>query len=368
VAAVTYEKTTKRFGDVVALSSLELEIAQGEFMVLLGPSGSGKTTALRIAAGFEGLSEGVIRIGERDVSRVPPAQRDVAMVFQDYALYPQMTVEQNMGFGLRMRKVKRDEIKARVAHAAETLGLAELLGRRPAQLSGGQRQRVALGRALVRDPEVFLMDEPLSNLDAALRLRMRSEIKSLQQSTGTTTLFVTHDQTEAMTLGTRIAVLSAGVLEQVGSPQEIYQRPVNRFVAGFVGTPPMSFIDCTWVERDGGRVLEHRGLSLKPDSPPGEGSVVVGLRSENVRGWREAGNLAGPFEGVVQGIEELGRETFAMVVLEGGGEITVELEGLARVRLGERLLFGIEEQEVYVFDATTGATISWPASSSAAPG
>ena len=365
MAAVAYEKTTKRFGDVVALSSLDLEIAQGEFMVLLGPSGSGKTTALRIAAGFEALSEGAIRIGERDVSRVPPAQRDVAMVFQDYALYPQMTVEKNMGFGLRMRKVKRDEIKTRVAHAAETLGLAELLERRPAQLSGGQRQRVALGRALVRDPEVFLMDEPLSNLDAALRLRMRSEIKSLQQSTGTTTLFVTHDQTEAMTLGTRIAVLSSGVLEQVGSPQEIYQRPVNRFVAGFVGTPPMSFIDCSWVERGGVRVLEHPGLTLKPDGSAGEGSVVVGLRSENVRGWHEAGTLAGPFEGIVKGLEELGRETFATVDLKGGGELTVQLEGLARVRLGEPLFFGIEEREVYVFDATTGATTSWPASSSA---
>jgi ABC-type sugar transport system ATPase subunit len=368
VAAVTYEKTTKRFGEVVALSSFDLEIAQGELMVLLGPSGSGKTTALRIAAGFEGLSEGVIRIGERDVSRVPPAQRDVAMVFQDYALYPQMTVEQNMGFGLRMRKVKRDEIKTRVARAAETLGLAELLGRRPAQLSGGQRQRVALGRALVRDPEVFLMDEPLSNLDAALRLRMRSEIKSLQQTTGTTTLFVTHDQTEAMTLGTRIAVLSSGVLEQVGSPQEIYQRPVNIFVAGFVGTPPMSFITCTWVERDGGQALVHPSFALKPVAPAGSGSVVVGLRSENVRGWHEQSSLAGPFEGVVQGIEELGRETFAMVGLEDGAEITVQLEGLARVRLGERLRFGIEEREAYVFDATTGATLSWPASSSAVSG
>jgi ABC-type sugar transport system ATPase subunit len=365
VAAVRYEKTTKRFGDVVALSSFDLEIAQGEFMVLLGPSGSGKTTALRIAAGFEGLSEGAIRIGDRDVSRVPPAQRDVAMVFQDYALYPQMTVEQNMGFGLRMRKVKRDEIKTRVARAAETLGLADLLGRRPAQLSGGQRQRVALGRALVRDPEVFLMDEPLSNLDAALRLRMRSEIKNLQQTTGTTTLFVTHDQTEAMTLGTRIAVMSSGVLEQVGSPQEIYQRPVNIFVAGFVGTPPMSFINCAWVARDGGHALVHPSFTLQPGREPGSGSVVVGLRSENVRGWHDGSQLAGPFEGVVQGIEELGRETFALLGLEDGGEITVQLEGLARVRLGERLQFGIEEHEVYVFDATTGETLSWPASSSA---
>ena len=207
------------------------------------------------------------------------------------------------------------------------------------------------------------MDEPLSNLDAALRLRMRSEIKSLQQATGTTTLFVTHDQTEAMTLGTRIAVLSSGVLEQVGTPQEIYQRPVNIFVAGFVGTPPMSFITCTWAERDGGQALVHPGFSLKPDCQPGSGSVVVGVRSENVRGWHAASTLAGPFEGVVQGIEELGRETFAMVGLEGGGEITVQLEGLARVRLGERLLFGIEEREVYVFDVTTGATLSWPASS-----
>ena len=221
------------------------------------------------------------------------------MVFQDYALYPQMTVEQNMGFGLRMRKVKRDEIKRRVAQAAETLGLADLLGRRPAQLSGGQRQRVALGRALVRDPEVFLMDEPLSNLDAALRLRMRSEIKSLQQTTGTTTLFVTHDQTEAMTLGTRIAVMSSGVLEQVGSPQEIYQRPVNIFVAGFVGTPPMSFIPLhVGLSATASHSLVHPSFSLEAGSSTRDGRQrrrrpTVGECPRLGRGKRAGGPVRG---------------------------------------------------------------------------
>ena len=359
MAAVTYEGTTKRFGDVLALSSFDLNIDDGEFMVLLGPSGSGKTTALRIAAGFEAVSEGRILIGEREVNRVPPAQRDVAMVFQDYALYPQKTVEQNMGFGLKMRRVKRPEIRERVLRAAESLGLEDLLERRPSQLSGGQRQRVALGRALVREPKVFLMDEPLSNLDAALRLRMRAEIKELQQSTGTTTVFVTHDQTEAMTLGSRIAVMRDGILEQVGTPDEIYRRPVNIFVAGFVGTPPMSFLACRCERQNGDEVLRHGGLTLPSSTPIGR-DVTVGLRSEHVRAWSRDSGLAGPFEGTVRAIEALGRETFASLDLGSGEELTVGLEGLAKLELGDRIDFGLDEHALYLFDPDSGRTLAWP--------
>ncbi|MFL5954095.1 MAG: ABC transporter ATP-binding protein [Gaiellaceae bacterium] len=360
MAAVTYEATTKRFGEVVALSSLDLRVEDGEFMVLLGPSGSGKTTALRIAAGFEAVSDGRILIGEREVNRVPPAQRDVAMVFQDYALYPQMTVEQNMGFGLKMRRVKRAEIRDRVHRAADTLGLEDLLARRPAQLSGGQRQRVALGRALVREPKVYLMDEPLSNLDAALRIRMRSEIKELQQTTGTTAVYVTHDQTEAMTLGTRIAVMRLGVLEQVGTPEAIYQRPANAFVAGFVGTPPMSFLTCTCETRDTETVLRHGAWTLPSPIAVDADSVIVGVRSENVGAWNDGGTAAGPFEGTVRAVEALGRETFASVDLGAGEEVTVQLGGLARVELGERLRFGIDPRALYLFDSGNGRSLAWP--------
>src|SRR5215213_2008832 len=252
MAAVRFTDVDKRFGDVHAVRGLSLDIADGEFMVLVGPSGSGKTTALRMLAGLESITGGEIAIGDRVVNRVAPRERDIAMVFQDYALYPQMTVFDNLAFGLRRRKVPREDIDARVRTAAELLDIGPYLDRKPGQLSGGQAQRVALGRALVRQPQVFLMDEPLSNLDAKLRTQTRGEIKRVQHEVGTTTVYVTHDQVEAMTMGDRIAVMNDGVLEQVGTPEELYERPANRFVAGFIGSPAMSFFDAVGRAEDAG--------------------------------------------------------------------------------------------------------------------
>ncbi len=258
MAGVVFDNVAKQFGDVTAVRDFSLEIADGEFVVLVGPSGSGKTTALRLLAGLETLTAGQIRVGDRVVDRLPPRDRDIAMVFQDYALYPQMTVYQNLAFGLKMRKMPRDEIERRVRRAADVLDIGELLQRKPFALSGGQRQRVALGRALVREPQAFLMDEPLSNLDAKLRVQTRSEIKHLQKQVGTTTVYVTHDQVEAMTMGDRVAVMSEGVLEQAGDPRSVYEEPANVFVAGFIGSPGMSFATLR-AARNGGSLTLSRG-------------------------------------------------------------------------------------------------------------
>src|SRR3954449_3021347 len=272
MTGVRFERVGKRFGSVDAVRGLSLEITDGEFMVLVGPSGSGKTTALRMLAGLEAVSSGSIFIGDREVNRVAPRERDIAMVFQDYALYPQMTVFDNLAFGLRRRKVPADEIKRRVGEAAGLLDIEPLLDRRPGQLSGGEGERGGVGRALGREPQVFLMDEPLSNLDAKLRTQTRGEIRRLQQEVRTTTVYVTHDQVEAMTMGDRIAVMNHGLLEQVGTPEELYERPANRFVAGFIGSPAMSFLEAAHVKQ----------LSVK--LPP---SVVVGVRPEHARPWRD---------------------------------------------------------------------------------
>ena len=241
--SVSFDHVTKRFGDVSVVEDFSLRVEDGELLVLVGGSGSGKSTILRMVAGLEDVSTGTIRIDDRDITHLPPRQRDVAMVFQDYALYPHLTVRDNLSLGLRLRKVQRAEIDRRVEWASGMLGLAPLLDRKPKQLSGGQRQRVAMGRAMVREPLVFLFDEPLSNLDAGLRAQMRIEIGSLQRRLKTTTIYVTHDQVEAMTLGDRIVVLANGRIQQVGRPIELYRRPVNRFVAGFIGSPPMNFVD-----------------------------------------------------------------------------------------------------------------------------
>src|SRR5215475_3206781 len=276
MARVMFDAVTKRFGDVTALRDFSLEIKDGEFVVLVGPSGSGKTTALRMLAGLESVTSGSVYIGEVLVNRVAPRERDIAMVFQDYALYPQMSVFDNLAFGLRRRGVAREEIGRRVDDAARVLDIGALLQRKPGQLSGGQAQRVALGRALVRDPQVFLMDEPLSNLDAKLRTQTRGEIRRLQNEVRTTTVYVTHDQVEAMTMGDRIAVMNDGVLEQVGTPEELYERPANRFVAGFIGSPAMSFLE------------PEAASALKLP----RADVVVGVRPEHARRWRDG--LIGP--------------------------------------------------------------------------
>ena len=279
-------------------------------------------------AGLESITEGEIRIGERVINRVAPRERDIAMVFQDYALYPQMTVYDNLAFALRRRKAPKDEIDARVRRAAASIELEPLLDRKPRQLSGGQQQRVALGRALVRDPQVFLMDEPLSNLDAKLRVQTRGEIKKLQQQVGTTTVYVTHDQVEAMTMGDRIAVLNEGRLEQVGTPAELYEDPANTFVAGFIGSPGMSFAPAS-------------RLGLEPRD------AVVGVRPEFARLWRDG--LVGPFDGSVEYAEALGRETFL-----GVDGLVLHVEGRAAPQVGEAVKYGLVREGLRFFDADSG--------------
>ena len=321
MSSVAFRGVSKRFGRVEAVRELTLEVTDGELLVLVGPSGSGKTTALRMLAGLEAVDDGRIEIDGRVVNGVAPRARDVAMVFQDYALYPQMTVRDNMAFGLRRRRLPRGEIDRRVSETSETLGLGELLDRRPRELSGGQQQRVALGRALVREPSVLLMDEPLSNLDAALRVQARGEIRRLQREVGTTTVYVTHDQVEALTLGDRIAVMNEGRLEQTGTPEQLYDEPANVFVGGFIGSPPMSFL--RW---DG---------------------ALLGVRPEHVRPWTDG--LLGPIEGHVAYVEALGRETLVGVETDAGATLVTVLEGRARVDVGERLRLGLVEAAVRRF-------------------
>jgi ABC-type sugar transport system ATPase subunit len=333
MASVSFNQVTKRFDAVEAVRELTLAASDGEFLVLVGPSGSGKTTALRMLAGLESVSDGEIRIGERVVNRVAPRERDIAMVFQDYALYPQMTVYDNLAFALRRRKTPKDRIDAQVRRAAAALELDELLARKPGQLSGGQQQRVALGRALVRDPVVFLMDEPLSNLDAKLRVQTRGEIKRLQQEIGTTTVYVTHDQVEAMTMGDRIAVMNEGRLEQVGTPEQLYDEPANVFVAGFVGSPGMSFASA---ER----------LGLEP------AGTTVGVRPEHARLWQDG--LVGPFDGEVAYVEALGRETFLGVRHDEETQLVLCVEGRSPAQPGDRVRYGLVRDGLRFFDPESG--------------
>lgn len=293
MAEIVMDDVSKVYGDgTTAVSDLSLDIKDGEFIVLVGPSGCGKTTALRMVAGLESISEGTVRIGDRVVNSVPPKERDIAMVFQNYALYPHMSVYDNMAFGLKLRKLAKQEIDRRVREAADILGLGEFLQRKPKALSGGQRQRVAMGRAIVREPKAFLMDEPLSNLDAKLRVQMRSEIARIQHELNVTTLYVTHDQVEAMTMGDRVAVIRKGVLQQVDTPQFLYDHPNNLFVAGFIGSPAMNLVEAELARSDGSAAIEFGGLRLAiPEdvfgSRPGlkayEGKrVIVGLRPEDM--------------------------------------------------------------------------------------
>jgi len=284
--SVSFEHVTKRFGETTVVEDFTLDVADGELLVLVGGSGSGKSTILRMLAGLESVSSGTIRIDARDVTVVPPRDRDVAMVFQDYGLYPHMTVRENLSLGLRLKKVARQEIDRRIAWAGGILGLEPLLDRKPKQLSGGQRQRVAMGRAMVREPKVFLFDEPLSNLDAGLRAQMRIEIGSLQRRLKTTTVYVTHDQVEAMTLGDRIVVLADGHIQQIGRPIDIYRAPANRFVAGFIGTPRMNFVEGR-VERAGNQLLfvtDGARIELPPDraTPAAAERITLGMRPEDL--------------------------------------------------------------------------------------
>ncbi|HZW01065.1 MAG TPA: sn-glycerol-3-phosphate ABC transporter ATP-binding protein UgpC [Candidatus Deferrimicrobium sp.] len=354
MATVTFDGVWKKFGEVVAVNDLNLKINDGEFMVLVGPSGCGKTTSLRMIAGLEEITEGTLLIGDKVVNHVAPKDRDIAMVFQSYALYPHMTVRDNMAFGLKLRKTPKADIERRVNEAAAMLSCQNLLDRKPRELSGGQRQRVALGRAIVREPAVFLMDEPLSNLDAKLRVQTRAEIARLHQRLGTTTVYVTHDQVEAMTMGQRIAVMSEARLQQVGSPQELYDHPDNRFVAGFIGSPSMNFLDVD-VHRDGGDIrLVGDGIDIPlPERYKGSIKTFTGDKLEvGVRPEHLDVNTAGPagtLSGNADVVEYLGNEE--LIHLSVGDHDIVALIGSEhRVRPGDNLSLKIPLEKVHLFD------------------
>ena len=351
MSGVTLEGVVKRYGDVQVIQGLDLEIEDGEFCVFVGPSGCGKSTLLRMVAGLEETTGGCIGIGARDVTRVDPARRGVAMVFQTYALYPHMTVEQNMGFGLKMNGHPPGEIRTRVAEASRILKLEGLLERKPKALSGGQRQRVAIGRAIVRGPEVFLFDEPLSNLDAELRVEMRIEIARLHQEIGATMIYVTHDQVEAMTLADKIVVLRGGRIEQVGAPMDLYRDPDNRFVAGFIGSPAMNFLDGA-VEDGGVRVPALRS-SVTPgvDLPSAGTRISLGLRPEHLS--IDPGGTTHR----VELTEALGGVSYAHLVSTTGERVIVEERGDERVAAGETVGLIYDTRTLRVFDAESGLRI-----------
>jgi lactose/L-arabinose transport system ATP-binding protein len=347
MAGVTLDKVIKRYGDVQVIHGIDLEIKAGEFCVFVGPSGCGKSTLLRMVAGLEETTEGKMHIGERDVTRMDPSQRGVAMVFQTYALYPHMTVKDNMGFGLKMNGYPKAEIEAKVAEATRILKLEDYLDRKPAALSGGQRQRVSIGRAIVRGPEVFLFDEPLSNLDAELRVEMRVEIARLHKEIGATMIYVTHDQVEAMTLADMIVVLSKGVIEQVGAPMELYRDPDNKFVAGFIGSPAMNFLNGTVV--DGGVEVPALGMTISAElSTAYKGhAVTVGLRPEHLEADTTGDALT------VDMVESLGGVSFAYLEGANGEKIVIEQRGDDRVSSGETVSLTVDPSRLYLFDAKT---------------
>jgi multiple sugar transport system ATP-binding protein len=363
---IVLEAVRKEFpGGVVAVRDVSFEVGPGEFVVLVGPSGCGKSTTLRMVAGLEEVTSGQVRIGGRVVTGLPPRHRDVAMVFQNYALYAHMSVRANIGFGLKMNGTPRRDIGARVDRTAEVLGITELLDRKPRQLSGGQRQRVAMGRAIVREPAAFLMDEPLSNLDAKLRVEMRAEITSLQRRIGTPTLYVTHDQTEAMTMGDRVAILRDGVLEQLGTPLELYERPVNRFVAAFIGSPAMNLVPArvqdagaAWYACFGGSRLLIPPRLRAPLRDFAGRDVVLGLRPEDFRAPGEARDGEhGLIDVTVARAESLGSELIVYFSLDGStGErpLTARLDRRAPVREGEPARIGVDLERLYFFDADSG--------------
>jgi len=398
MAGITIERVSKVYGDgTLAVDDLNLAVGEGEFVVLVGPSGCGKTTALRMVAGLEEITEGTVHVGERLVNDLPPKDRDIAMVFQNYALYPHMTAFDNIGFGLKMRGVPKREIERQVVRAAKVLGLEEVLRKKPRTLSGGQRQRVAMGRAIVREPRAFLMDEPLSNLDAKLRVEMRAEITRIQRDLGVTTMYVTHDQTEAMTLGDRVAVMSKGVLQQLASPQELYDRPVNLFVAEFIGSPAMNVAEAELVHADGSLsvrfgadaelVVPPAVLDARPALREYEGrNVVVGIRPEDIEDAEFVeGDLDGrTFTALLDIREDMGSEVYAHVPVEAKlvvtaglkealGDEAVEadaeaarrgkrrfiarLDRMTRARENEPLTLAVDTRRLHFFDEETGRAI-----------
>ena len=352
MAQVNLLNVKKRFGAVEIIKGVDLDIADGEFCVFVGPSGCGKSTLLRMIAGLEDISEGELKIASKSMTQVQSADRGVAMVFQSYALYPHMTVRDNIGFGLRMTGHSKDVIEKRTARAAQMLQLDAMMDRKPSQLSGGQRQRVAIGRAIVREPEVFLFDEPLSNLDAALRVQMRIEIAKLHQDLKATMIYVTHDQVEAMTLADKIVVLSAGRIEQVGSPLELYHRPQNMFVAGFIGSPKMNFLKAQSHGSEGGVSTFQIGNSGKLQLETGDrmiakGEVTIGIRPEHITMTDES---AATVRGQLRVAEYLGSETMFYTNLDDDSEVAVKADGLASARPGEILNLQFPSNAVHVFD------------------
>ena len=399
MATITFESVTKVYPDgTEAVSDLDLAIGDGEFMVLVGPSGCGKSTALKMVAGLEGVSSGTVAIGDHVVNDLPPKDRDVAMVFQDYALYPHMTVSENLGFALKIRKMPKEAIGERVRHTAEILGIGELLDRRPKALSGGQRQRVAMGRAIVREPRAFLMDEPLSNLDAKLRVQMRAEIRRIQTDLAVTTIFVTHDQTEAMTMGDRVAVMKKGLLQQVDTPEVLYERPANLFVGGFIGSPAMNMVDATLVRMDD-RLLARFGstelvvdehfVDEHPEITACDGQrVVLGIRPETIEHERFTGLDPGGrrLEATVDLRESLGAEALVHfrvdappaltedavelvkdradvedvdeVIDQGASPFVAKIDSRADARLGQTIPLVVDTSRLHVFDPKDGRAIA----------
>jgi len=364
MATVTFESVNKNYGDFQAVKDLNLEIGDGEFMVLVGPSGCGKTTSLRMIAGLEEITSGTLRIGDRVVNDVPPKDRDIAMVFQSYALYPHMSVRENLAFGLKLRKVPKAEIERRVNETAETIQLGKLLDRKPKELSGGQRQRVAMGRAIVREPAVFLMDEPLSNLDAKLRVQTRAEIARLHQRLKTTIVYVTHDQVEAMTMGSRIAVMNDGLMQQVGTPQVLYDTPINRFVAGFIGSPSMNFTEVHMDGTgDGARLAGPADWSIplppryRETAKPKSGkTLIAGFRPEHLD-IGEASSGAGSFRARADVVEYLGNEEL-LHVNAAGQDVVAIVDSSHKVRPGDIVNLVLPLDKVHLFDGESGLTLA----------
>ncbi|KQS68777.1 ABC transporter ATP-binding protein [Modestobacter sp. Leaf380] len=367
MAAITYDRATLTYpgAERPSVNALDLEIADGEFLVLVGPSGCGKSTSLRMLAGLEDVTEGSIRIGDHDVTHVPPKNRDIAMVFQNYALYPHMTVAENMGFALKIAGMDKAEARRRVEDAARILDLTDYLDRKPKALSGGQRQRVAMGRAIVRQPKAFLMDEPLSNLDAKLRVQTRTEIAALQRRLGTTTVYVTHDQVEAMTMGDRVAVLKDGFLQQVDTPRNLYDRPANVFVAGFIGSPAMNLVEVELTEGGallGGQTIPVPRAALAELAGRGARTATIGFRPESAT--LTTAQTGVPFEVAV--VEELGSDAFAYGSLAGAAAGTENRSGMTTIRVpgrrppmkGETVHLDIDTTELHVFDVESGARVA----------
>lgn len=358
MASVTFDHVSKKFGDFTAINDLDIKIADKEFLVLVGPSGCGKTTALRCLAGLEEVTGGKVLIGDTVVNDIAPKDRDIAMVFQSYALYPHMSVFDNMAFGLKLRKVPKAEIKKRVEEAAAILGIEHLLKRKPRELSGGQRQRVAVGRAIVREPKVFLFDEPLSNLDAKLRVQTRAEISKLHQRLQTTFIYVTHDQTEAMTMATRIAVMNKGILQQLDTPQNLYDRPANLFVAGFIGSPSMNFFPAK-IRKDGSAVFVDTGdfaVKLPDDraakyAPMAGKEIIFGIRPEDIHNpaFAPPGISAAPVEAKVDVTELMGNEIFLYLV-SGKNSYVARVDPRTRFQMGDQVQLVFNMENFHIFD------------------